>query len=202
MSQNNNLQHERSWGCENSSQNNVPVILLVTSLLKLQMLLLVTSLTGYSSVAADENINNVANNEDNHDVVGAHVGNVADIAEVAAVENIGNQVNQDDNHDVMNSPVIGSVPDIADINHGLLDGAAVETITGVQEHEYEQAPDITHFNRLLQSISQQLRLKDDKINELEARINHLQDWQNRVLSTNIQVGLRVLQLVAMIFLKI
>ncbi len=57
------------------------------------------------------------------------VGNV--ITEVAAVENIGNQVTNDDNHDVVNSPVIGSVPDIADINHGLLDGAAVETITGV-----------------------------------------------------------------------
>ncbi len=57
------------------------------------------------------------------------VGNV--LAEVTAVENIGNQVNNDDNHDVVNSPVIGSVPDIADINHGLLDGAAVETITGV-----------------------------------------------------------------------
>ena len=42
-----------------------------------------------------------------------------------------------------------------------------------------------HFNRLLQSISQQLRLQDDKINELEARINHLQDWQNRLLLTNI-----------------
>ncbi len=80
-------------------------------------------------VAADENISNVANNEDNHDVVDAPAGNVANIAEVAAVENIGNQVNQDDNHDVVNSPVIGSVPDIADINHGLLDGAAVETIT-------------------------------------------------------------------------
>ncbi len=95
-------------------------------------------------------------------------------------------MNQDDNHDVVNSPVIGSVPDIADINHGLLDGAAVENITGVQEHEYEQAPYITHFNCLLQSMSQQLRLQDDKINELEARINHLQDWQNRVLFTNIK----------------
>ncbi len=127
-------------------------------------------------VAADENISNKANNEDNHDVVGAPAGNVADIAEVAAVENIGNQVNQDDNHDVVDSPVIGSIPDIADINHRLLDGAAVETITGVREHEYEQAPDITHFNCLLQSISQQLWLQDNKINELEARINHLQDW--------------------------
>ncbi len=117
-------------------------------------------------VAADENIGNIANNEDYHDVVDAPVGNIADIAEVAAVENIGNQVNQDDNHDVVNSPVIGSIPDIADINHRLLDGAAVETITGVQEHEYEQAPDITHFNRLLQSMSQQLRLQDDKIAEL------------------------------------
>ncbi len=48
MSQNNDLQQERSQGCENSSQNNVPMILLVTSSLKLQMLLLVTSLTGYS----------------------------------------------------------------------------------------------------------------------------------------------------------
>jgi hypothetical protein len=48
ISQNNDLQQERSRGCENSSQNNVPVILLVMSLLKLQMLLLVTSLTGYS----------------------------------------------------------------------------------------------------------------------------------------------------------
>ncbi len=48
VSQNNNFQQERSRGCENTSQNNVPVILLVTSSLKLQMLLLVTSLTGYS----------------------------------------------------------------------------------------------------------------------------------------------------------
>ena len=42
-----------------------------------------------------------------------------------------------------------------------------------------------HFYRLLQSISQQLWLQENQINELEARINHLQDWQNRVLSTNI-----------------
>ncbi len=48
VSQNNDLQQERSRGCKNLSQNNVPVILFVTSLLKLQMLLLVTSLTGYS----------------------------------------------------------------------------------------------------------------------------------------------------------
>jgi hypothetical protein len=48
LSQNNDLQQKRSWGCENSSQKNVPVILLVTSSLKLQMLLLVTSLNGYS----------------------------------------------------------------------------------------------------------------------------------------------------------
>jgi hypothetical protein len=34
-------------------------------------------------------------------------------------------------------------------------------------------------------MSQQLWLQDDKIYELESRINHLQDWQNRVLSTNI-----------------
>ncbi len=89
---------------------------------------------------------------------------------------MSNQVNNDDDHDVVNSPVIGSVPDIADINHGLLDGAAVETTMRVREHEYEQAPDITHYNHLLQSISQQLRLQDDKIDELVARINHLQDW--------------------------
>jgi hypothetical protein len=48
VSQNNDLQQERSRGCKNSSQNNVPVILLVTSSLKLQMLLLVMSLTDYS----------------------------------------------------------------------------------------------------------------------------------------------------------
>ncbi len=86
---------------------------------------------------------------------------------------------------MVNFPVIDSVPDIADINRGLLDGAAVEKITGAREHEYEQAPDITHFNHLLQTISQQLRLQDNKINELEARINYLQDWQNRVLLANI-----------------
>jgi hypothetical protein len=48
VSQNYNLQQERSQVCENSSQNNVPVSLLVMSSLKLQMLLLVTSLTSYS----------------------------------------------------------------------------------------------------------------------------------------------------------
>jgi hypothetical protein len=37
-------------------------------------------------VTADENIGNEANNEENQDVVGAPVDNVADIAEVAAVE--------------------------------------------------------------------------------------------------------------------
>ncbi len=47
VSQNYDLQQERSQGCENLSQNNVPVSLLGTSSLKLQMLLLVTSLTSY-----------------------------------------------------------------------------------------------------------------------------------------------------------
>ena len=132
-------------------------------------------------MTADENIGNEANNEENQDVVGAPVDNVADIAEVAAVEIIGNRENSNDNHDVVNAPVIDSVPDIADINHGLLDGADVETITGRLEHEYEQAPDITQINQLLQSIRQQLRSKDDRIDELEARINQqLQSKDNRI----------------------
>ena len=41
----------------------------------------------------------------------------------------------------------------------------------------EQAQDSTHINRLLQSLSQQLWEKDKRINALEDRINHLEEWK-------------------------
>jgi hypothetical protein len=62
--------------------------------------------------------------------------------------------------------------------------AAVETITDVREHAYEWSSDITQINHQLQSINQQLRLKEDKIGELKARIEELEYWKTTFLSTS------------------
>ena len=132
------------------------------------------------NIGAVENIENQEdNNNDNQDVVDAPpVGNITDqLFDVTADENIGNIANNEEIHDVVGAPV-DHVADIFEVAAVEIIAAAVETITDIQEHEYEQASDITQINHQLQSIIQQLRLKDDKIDELEARIKELEYWKN------------------------
>jgi hypothetical protein len=138
-----------------------------------------------ANIGAVENIeHHEANNDDDNYVVNAPI-NVADIAEVAAVAIITTQANNDDdNHDEVNAPGDVSITAVAAFNHGPLDEANVETITEDNNENYavgnadnEQAQDSTHINRLLQSLSQQLWEKDKRINALEDRINHLEEWK-------------------------
>ena len=136
-------------------------------------------------IGAVENIKNQEdNNNDNQDVVDAPVGNVTDrLFDVTANENIGIVANNEENHDVVGAPV-DNVADIAEVAAVEIIAAAVETITDIREHEYEWSSDITQINHHLQSINQQLRLKDDKIDELEARIKDLENWKNTYTSTS------------------
>jgi hypothetical protein len=124
----------------------------------------------------NENIGNVENNDENQDdrrdVVGeeinaeqrAHdpVGDV--ILVIGANENVGNvennEENQDDRRDVVDFPGIE------------------------EEHEYEWSSDITQINYRLELFTQQLHLKDDKINELERRIKELEHWKITRISTS------------------
>ena len=134
-------------------------------------------------IAAVENIENQedTNNDDNQQVVvDAPVGNVATANDN---ENIGIVANNEENHDVVGAPV-DNVAAIAEVAAVEIIAAAVETITDVQEHEYERSSHMTQFNHQLQSIIQQLRLKDDKINELERRIKELEDWKTTVVSSS------------------
>ena len=104
-----------------------------------------------------------------------------DVADMAAVgENIDYQANNNDTHGVVDAPV-GNLANIAEVAAVEIIAAAVETITDVQEHEYEQSSHMTQFNHQLQSIIQQLQLKEDKINELERRIKELEDLYNQSL---------------------
>ncbi len=48
----------------------------------------------------------------------------------------------------------------------------------------ELSSDITQINHHLQSIIQQLRLKEDKINKLEHRIKDIEHWKTTLLSTS------------------
>jgi hypothetical protein len=134
-------------------------------------------------IAAVENIENQedTNNDDNQQVVvDAPVGNVATADDN---ENIGIVANNEENHDVVGAPV-DNVAAIAEVAAVEIIAAAVETITDVQEHEYERSSHMTQFNHQLQSIIQQLWLKEDKINELERRIKELEDWKTTVVSSS------------------
>jgi len=144
-----------------------------------------TSVGDVANIGAVENIeHHDANNDDDNYVVNAPIS-IADIAEVAAVAITTTQANNDDdNHDEVNAPGDISITAVAAFNHGLLDEANVETITEdndenseVGNADNEQAQDSTHINRLLQSLSQQLRENDKRINALEDRINHLEEWK-------------------------
>ncbi len=109
-------------------------------------------------------------------MVDAPVGNVTDQLFVeTANENIGIMAKNEENHDVVGAP-IDNIAYIAQVTDVEIIGAAVETITDVREHEYEWSSITTQINHQLQSINQQLRLKDDKIDELEARIKDLGNW--------------------------
>ncbi len=136
------------------------------------------------NIGAIENIkNHEVNNNDNQDVVDAPVGNVTDrLFDVTANENIGIVANNEENHDVVGAPV-DNVADIAEGAAVEIIAAAVETITDVREHEFERSLDITQINHQLQSINQQLRLKEEIIGVLEARIKDLENWRTTFIST-------------------
>jgi len=176
--------------------------------------------TGLLDAAPVEYMDCQANNNDSHEMVDAPVGHVPD--DIAAVENIENQedTNNDDNQQVVVDAPVGNVATandnenigivamgasvdnvaaIAEVAAVEIIAAAVETITDVQEHEYEQSSHMTQFNHQLQSIIQQLRLKEDKINELERRIKELEDWKTTVVSSSWHVLQR---LVVRIFLEL
>ena len=52
---------------------------------------------------------------------------------------------------------VDNVADIAQVAAVEIIAAAVETITDIQEHEYEWSSDITQINHQRQSINQQLQ---------------------------------------------
>jgi len=117
-----------------------------------------------------------------HDVVDAPVRNITD-----------QLLNVDDHQDVADYP---QEPTVLGVHESESEQpfAARDEEGGVQEEinaeqfdvavDDELSSDNTQINHHLQSIIQQLRLKEDKINKLEHRIKDIEHWKTTLLSTS------------------
>ena len=116
-----------------------------------------------------------------HDVVDAPVRNITD-----------QLLNVDNHHDVADYPqepaVLGVHESESEQRFAARDEEGVQEEINAEQFDVavddEWSSDITQINHHLQSIIQQLRLKEDKINELERRIKDIEHWKTTRLSTS------------------